>query len=51
MQVLRSHYDDTSEDAYVLNFRLFDEDDAVLLPFAPKNRISKFDAASEFDAA
>lgn len=45
VQVIRSHYEDTAEDAYVLNFRLYEEDDAVVLPFAPKNRISEFDAA------
>ncbi|TXT25171.1 MAG: ribosomal-protein-alanine N-acetyltransferase [Planctomycetota bacterium] len=42
--VLRSHYDDTDEDAYVMRFTLTDED-AILLPFAPANRISEYDAA------
>ena len=42
--VLRSHYDDTDESAYVMRFTL-QEDDAILLPFAPANRISEYDAA------
>ena len=42
--VLRSHYDDTDEDAYVMRFTLQDEE-AILLPFAPANRISEYDAA------
>ncbi len=42
--VLRSHYDDTDEDAYVMRFSLQDADD-MLLPFAPNNRISEYDAA------
>ena len=42
--VLRCHYDDTAEDAYIMQFRL----NAALpaeSPFAPRNRISEFDAA------
>ena len=42
--VIRSHYDDTEEDAYVMRFALLD-DEAILLPFAPVNRISEYDAA------
>lgn len=42
--VLRSHYDDTDEAAYVMRFGLHEED-AILLPFAPSNRISEYDAA------
>ena len=42
--VLRSHYDDTEEDAYVMRLTL-QEEDAILLPFAPVNRISEYDAA------
>ncbi|RLT11063.1 MAG: ribosomal-protein-alanine N-acetyltransferase RimI, partial [Planctomycetota bacterium] len=42
--VLRSHYDDTDEAAYVMRFALHEEG-AVLLPFAPANRISEYDAA------
>jgi ribosomal-protein-alanine N-acetyltransferase len=42
--VLRNHYDDTTEDAYYMRFRL-DADDNWSVPFAPHNRISEFDAA------
>lgn len=38
--VLRGHYDDTDEDAYVMRFTLHDED-SLLLPFAQHNRISE----------
>ncbi|HET6327355.1 MAG TPA: ribosomal protein S18-alanine N-acetyltransferase [Planctomycetaceae bacterium] len=43
--VLRSHYDDTYEDAYVMQYRLTGVQDEWLLPFSPSNRISEFDAA------
>ena len=43
--VLRSHYDDTYEDAYVMQYRLSGVQDEWLLPFSPSNRISEFDAA------
>jgi [ribosomal protein S18]-alanine N-acetyltransferase len=43
--VLRSHYDDTFEDAYVMQYRLTAADDEWLLPFSLSNRISEFDAA------
>jgi ribosomal-protein-alanine N-acetyltransferase len=43
--VLRSHYDDTYEDAYLMQYRLTGEDEAWVLPFAPTNRISDYDAA------
>jgi ribosomal-protein-alanine N-acetyltransferase len=43
--VLRSHYDDTYEDAYVMQYRLAGVQDEWLLPFSPSNRISEFDAA------
>jgi [ribosomal protein S18]-alanine N-acetyltransferase len=43
--VLRSHYDDTYEDAYVMQYRLTGVDDEWLLPFSLSNRISEFDAA------
>lgn len=43
VRVLRSHYDDTCEDAYIMQFRL-DRADASL-GFSPTNRISEFDAA------
>ena len=42
--VLRQHYEDTEEDAYIMRFRL-DATHDVLSPFAPVNRISEFDAA------
>jgi ribosomal-protein-alanine N-acetyltransferase len=42
--VLRQHYEDTDEDAYIMQFRLDSAAD-VLAPFAPRNRISEFDAA------
>ena len=42
--VLRCHYDETGEDAYIMQFRLDASEDA-LSPFAPQNRISEFDAA------
>ncbi|AMV21700.1 ribosomal-protein-alanine N-acetyltransferase [Planctomyces sp. SH-PL14] len=44
ISVLRSHYDDTDEDAYIMQFRLDAAADASA-PFAPQNRISEFDAA------
>jgi [ribosomal protein S18]-alanine N-acetyltransferase len=43
--VLRSHYDDSYEDAYVMQYRLTGTDEEWLLPFSPTNRISEFDAA------
>ena len=42
--VLRRHYDDTDEDAYIMQFRL-DAAAEVSAPFAPRNRISEYDAA------
>ena len=49
VRVLRNHYDDTAEDAYVMRYRLSDADDAAL-PFSPRNRISQY-GLSESDAA
>ena len=45
--VLRRHFDDTEEDAYIMQYRLHanEEQDAL---FAPRNRISEI---SEYDAA
>jgi ribosomal-protein-alanine N-acetyltransferase len=43
VRVLRNHYDDTTEDAYVMQYRL--EADDCSIPFSPDNRISEFDAA------
>ncbi|MEZ6055644.1 MAG: ribosomal protein S18-alanine N-acetyltransferase [Planctomycetaceae bacterium] len=42
--VLRSHYEDTCEDAYLMRFSLSAQED-TLSPFAVKNRISEYDAA------
>lgn len=41
VSVLRNHYDDTAEDAYYMCYRLDSESGA----FAPRNRISEYDAA------
>jgi ribosomal-protein-alanine N-acetyltransferase len=43
VHVLRGHYDDTTEDAYVMRYQMTAEDS--LLPFSPQNRISEYDAA------
>ncbi|HUG93539.1 MAG TPA: ribosomal protein S18-alanine N-acetyltransferase [Planctomycetaceae bacterium] len=43
--VVRGHYDDTTEDAYYMQFRL-ETAEQVLSPFAPHNRISQY-----YDAA
>lgn len=42
--VLRHHFDDTEEDAYTMQFRL-DAQNGIAAEFAPRNRISEFDAA------
>lgn len=42
--VLRHHFDDTAEDAYTMQFRL-DASSDIASPFAPRNRISEYDAA------
>lgn len=44
ISVLRSHYDDTDEDAYIMQFRL-DAPADQSAPFSLTNRISEFDAA------
>ena len=44
ISVLRSHYDDTDEDAYIMQFRLDAPADQAS-PFSLHNRISEFDAA------
>lgn len=41
LQVLRNHYDDTTEDAYYMSYRL----DAQEARYTPQNRISEYDAA------
>lgn len=42
--VLRNHYDDTTEDAYYMQYRL-GRDGMEAAEFSPQNRISEFDAA------
>ena len=44
VKILRSHYDDTTEDAYVMRYRMT-ERDTLLLPTSGRNRITEFDAA------
>jgi [ribosomal protein S18]-alanine N-acetyltransferase len=44
VSILRGHYDDTTEDAYVMRYRL-EENNDMLLPMTLRNRISEFDAA------
>ncbi len=44
INVLRRHYDDTAEDAYIMQFRL-DADEEAPSQYAPHNRISYLDAA------
>ncbi|MFK7819565.1 MAG: ribosomal protein S18-alanine N-acetyltransferase [Planctomycetaceae bacterium] len=41
LQVLRNHYEDTAEDAYYMRYRL----ESDISAFAPRNRISEYDAA------
>ncbi len=43
-RVLRGHYDDTSEDAYLMRYKLVDSEEHIL-PLLPENRISRYDAA------
>lgn len=40
--VLRRHYDDTEEDAYVMRYRLYEDGQPQ---FVPRNRITEYDAA------
>jgi ribosomal-protein-alanine N-acetyltransferase len=44
VSVLRNYYEDTTEDAYSMQYTLHPQDD-IYSPFAPKNRISEYDAA------
>ncbi len=44
IKVIREHYDDTTEDAYVMRYRL-DENEAVPMPAPSRNRVSAYDAA------
>lgn len=48
VSILRNHYDDTTEDAYIMRYRL-DENSEFLLPAGTRNRISDLDAG--LDAA
>ena len=45
VRVMRAHYDDTTEDAYVMRFRLY-ETASDTLPFQPHNRIAFYDDAA-----
>jgi len=53
VNVLREHYTDTAEDAYVMQFRLNATERDWILPFASNNRISeaKADTGADADAA
>ncbi|MCA9025832.1 MAG: ribosomal protein S18-alanine N-acetyltransferase [Planctomycetaceae bacterium] len=44
VKVLRSYYDDTTEDAYIMQFRL-NQSQMLEADFSPANRISEYDAA------
>ena len=44
VKILRGHYHDTTEDAYVMRYRLTDAD-VTLFPSSNRNRITEFDAA------
>lgn len=47
--VLRGHYEDTEEDAYVMRCQMYPSDE-IILPFVPRNRIAEIDSDSEPDA-
>ncbi len=47
--VLRGHYEDTEEDAYVMRYQLYPSDE-VILPFVPRNRIADVDQDNDSDA-
>lgn len=44
VKVLRAYYDDTTEDAYIMQFRL-NQTQMLEADFSPTNRISEYDAA------
>jgi ribosomal-protein-alanine N-acetyltransferase len=44
VSVLRHHYDDTEEDAYILQFRMQPEEQIIPAQFVPQNRISDYAA-------
>lgn len=48
--VLRGHYEDTEEDAYVMRYQLYANDDHIL-PFVPKNRIADLSNDQDAEAA
>lgn len=48
--VLRGHYEDTDEDAYVMRYQLYPNDE-VILPFVPRNRIADLGGESDSEAA
>ena len=48
--VLRNHYEDTEEDAYLMRYQLYPEDQ-LILPFVPRNRIAELENESGADAA
>ncbi len=50
VNVLRNHYEDTEEDAYILKYKLFSNENWVL-PFTPNSRISEVDIDIDADAA
>ena len=45
VRVMRAHYDDTTEDAYVMRYRIHETASATA-PFQPHNRIAFFDDAA-----
>ncbi|MEI8380241.1 MAG: ribosomal protein S18-alanine N-acetyltransferase [Planctomycetota bacterium] len=47
--VLRGHYEDTEEDAYVMRYQLYPSDE-IILPFVPRNRIADIESDSEPDS-
>lgn len=48
--VLRGHYEDTEEDAYVMRYQLYPSDE-IILPFVPRNRIADIDSEPDAEAA
>jgi len=46
--VLRGHYEDTEEDAYVMRYQLYSNDE-VILPFVPRNRIAEIETDEDLD--
>ena len=46
VSVMRNHYEDTEEDAYVLKYNLFNHENWII-PFAPSSRISEYDLGAD----